>query len=373
MTLRLLCDSNPMAYGSTASLVAIAPHLDADVVALGRDVSLELLRRWGGSQELLTVDVKDRSAVAACIAGRRFDAALVVSNLTNLPTYHALGLPVFFVDILFWYGTLKDEATWARFEQGFAVAFPGVQERVRELAWSRPPTIVGPLLRPLPEMTRGRRGTLVNVGGVRSPFQRPADVPAGLALVASILRAVEPELPDGVVLVAAGEDAARVLRPRLSRRFDVRPLAPAEYDDQLRHVRLCLTVPGLNAVFEAIAAETPIAFLPALNVSQCLQLERYERAGVVSEGLALTRHVPGLHLPTRVSDEGALTQDVLAALAVAEASALTRQRFSEHVRAQVAAASAEVGRRRAFLEALGAPGASTVAAAITSWGKATHA
>src|SRR5262245_35065586 len=128
--LRLLCDSNPMAYGSTASLVAILAALDmpTTLIPIGRDVSLEMMRTLSSPARVIEVNVKDPGEVRAVLAREQPDAALVISNLSNLRLYEEAGLPVFFVDILFWYGEHKDEARWAQFEQGFALDFAGVSE-----------------------------------------------------------------------------------------------------------------------------------------------------------------------------------------------------------------------------------------------------
>src|SRR5690606_37166131 len=107
--LRLFCDTNPMAYGSTASLAAIvaALRVDAEVIAIGRDVSLELLRGSIPAARVIELNVKDAREVAPVVAREKPDAALVISNHSNLHSYASAGVPVFFVDILFWYGEQK--------------------------------------------------------------------------------------------------------------------------------------------------------------------------------------------------------------------------------------------------------------------------
>lgn len=367
--LRLLCDTNPMAYGSTASLVAIlaALRVDAEVIALGRDVSLELLRGSSISNgRLIELNVKDSREVDPVVAHEQPDAALVISNHSNLGSYANAGVPVFFVDVLFWYGEQKNEAVWSSFEQGFALDFPGVRERVAALAWPRPPTIVGPLLRELPPRADSPRGTLVNLGGARSVFVTPELARAGLAVVAHVLRAIAPALPPGEVVVATGSDAADTLRPQLPASMRVGPLSPAEYDACLQGSALFLTVPGLNAVLEGMAAEVPLAFLPALNASQCLQLRRYQHANVGPSNVGLDRYV-ALDIPERVSDERALTDAVVDALEHLASSAAHLEQMARAVGAQLPVAPHHTRCRRAFVDALGAPGAATIAGSIARW------
>lgn len=353
-----------MAFGSAAALIAILDELDAEAVVLGRDVSLELLRGWGGAATLVEVDVKDRAAVAVALTGLQLDAALVVANQSNLPVYRDARLPTFFVDLLFWYGAHKDEATWSAFVRGFAVDFPGVRARVAALGWSNPPAIVGPLLRPVPAPRDERRGTLVNLGGVRSVFQRPAEVPRGLRLIAHILHEVAAELPHPVTVVT-GVEAASVLRPLLPASMRVATLSPASYDDHLGRAALFLTVPGLNAVLEAMAGGVPLAFLPALNASQCFQLACYEQAGVAAPGLALPDDDGTWHRPTAILDEGAVTRRVLATLSALPAGFAAAA--VAHLRRGLEDAPRSVAARRRFVEGLGRPGAPDIARAITAW------
>ncbi len=367
--LRLLCDTNPMAYGSAASLAAIlaALQVDAEVIAMGRDASLELLRNGSiPNGRIIELNVKDPREVDPLVAHEQPDAALVISNHSNLRSYANAGVPVFFVDMLFWYGEQKDEAVWASFEQGFALDFPGVRERVAALAWRRPPTIVGPLLRELPTRADGPRGTLVNLGGVRSVFVTPERARAGLAVVAHVLRAIAPALPPGEVVVATGSDAAATLRPQVPASMRVGPLSPAEYDACLQGSALFLTVPGLNAVIEGMAAEVPLGFFPALNASQCLQLRRYQQAGVGASALELDRYV-ALQIPERVGDERALTDAVVAALKHIASSGSHLEQMARAVGAQLPVAPHHTRRRRAFIDALGAPSASIIAGSIAGW------
>jgi len=365
---RLLCDTNPMAYGSTASLAAIlaALSVDAEIIAIGRDVSLELLRSSIAGGRVVELNVKNPREVASFLARETPDAVLAISNHSNLDVYANAGLPVFFVDILFWYGERKDEAVWAKFEEGYALNFPGVRERVAAQAWQRPPRVVGPLLRELPRRAEEPRGTLVNLGGVRSVFVPPERARAGLTVTAHVLRTIAPVLPPGEVVVATGFDAAANLRPQLPSSMCVGPLSPSEYDACLQRSALFLTVPGLNAVLEGMASQVPLAFLPALNASQCFQLQRYQDADVGPLGLELQGCV-AIELPDRVSDERAVTDTVVAALEQIASSHAHLDHMARAVIGQLPVPPHLTHRRRAFVDALGTPSAATIAGSIVRW------
>lgn len=367
--LRLLCEANPMAYGSSSALLSILDHLDADVTALVRDVTGEMLGRDPAIGRAVTVDVKDPAAVASALEGLTADAVLVVSNLANVAAYHARGIPVFFVDILYWYSAQKRHPVWDLAERTYAQAFPGVAERLREERHARPPTVVGPLIRPVPSVAREHVGTLVNLGGVRSRFIDANDASPFLALICSVLGAVQPQLPQGPLTVAAGEDAARHARSWGLPAVDARSLAQREYLERLGEAALVLTAPGLNAVFEALEAERPMVFLPPQNATQVLQLARYEDAGLVPRGLNLTELVPALDRVERVADEGAYTRAVLEALGTVTRSPSLVRWVVAHVTRQIEGVHdpARVGARAAFRASLGPLGGPTIARDIERW------
>lgn len=359
--MRLLCDANPMAYGSSSALLAILDHLDAEVTALVRDVSAELLGADPAVTRTIPVDVKNPDAVARAIATERFDAVLVVSNLSNIEVYRRTCKPIFFVDILYWYGARKDHAVWSVAECTYAQVFPGVREQVEHLPAERRPTIVGPLIRDAPPRSHAPQGTLVNLGGVRSRFIDPGHASMFLICVGRILREVEPLLPAGPIVIAAGSDACAVLAPSLPPRARAVSLPQPEYLRALAGAELFLSAPGLNAIFEALHVGVPFVFLPPQNATQVLQLERYRAAGLVPSGLNLPDLVPALELPQRVDDEGAYTTRVLDALRAVVASEERMRSLVRHVAAQIREIDARATARHSFRASLGPPGGAIIA------------
>ncbi|EYF04943.1 hypothetical protein [Chondromyces apiculatus] len=364
--LRLLCDANPMAYGSSSALLSILDHLDADATALVRDVTAEVLAVDGAVDRTLAVDVKDPAAVDRAIEGRHFDAALVVSNLSCVEVYRQRGIPIFFVDILYWYTARKDHPVWTHAARTYAQAFPGVRERIESLT-SRPPAIVGPLIRTTPARSTVAQGTLVNLGGVRSRFIDPARAPMFIDCVAHILREVEPLLPPGPILVAAGEDACRTLRSRLPPRATAACLPQADYLQALADAALFLSAPGLNAIFEALWRDIPLVFLPPQNATQVLQLARYEAGALVPPGINLPRLDPTLHLPAQIEDEEAYTRCVLDTLQRISRSTDALNAMVHHVADQIHRAPERLEACRAWRASLGEPGGPTLAADIDRW------
>lgn len=358
-----------MAYGSSSALLSVLDQLDADVTALVRDVTGELLGRDPAVGRVIHVDVKDTGAVADVLGSLDVDAALVVSNLTNVQLYRSRGLPVFFVDILYWYSEQKRHAVWDVATRAYVQAFPGVAERVRTEAHARPPTVVGPLIRALPPPASPPNGALVNLGGVRSRFIGAEASASFLSLVCDVLASVRSKLPRGPVTVAAGGDAVEWITRRGAPDLEPRSLPQAEYLRRLVGAEILVTAPGLNAVFEGLECDRPLVFLPPQNATQVLQLAWYERLGLVRPGLNLTELVPSLPRVERVGDEEAYTRVVLGALDALVSSSAQRAAVAAHVGQQVDAARAPdvVAARREFRDSLGPRGGPIIARDLRAW------
>ena len=169
---------------------------------------------------------------------------------------------------------------------------------------------------------------------------------------------------------------SRTRKRRRSGSGDPGQSGSAEHLKPRRHFRgrlaaseVLLTAPGLNAVFEALADDRPLVFLPPQNATQVLQLARYERAGIVRPGLNLTDLVPGMERVERVGDEAAYTRAVLDAIAEVAASARLREVVASHVRGQLRTVRSPeaAAARRAFRDGLGVAGGPSVARAIHAW------
>lgn len=368
-TLQLLCDSNPMAYGSTAAMLAVLDHTGAHHTAMAGSITQELLAQDPAVHELVQVDNKRVEQVAALLDQRTFDAALVVSNRSNLELYRSRALPVFFLDILFWYGDDKTHSVWDTAVEAFAQDFPGVRERIDSMRLERPPTVVGAVIRrPTPGEPIGR--ALVNLGGVRSRFIDAERSKTFLSIVRATLDGIDHALPAGEIDVACGTDAARWLSTQLPARYRPRTLHAAEMTRLMSNASIVITTPGLNAVLEGLVAKRPMAFLLPQNASQVFQLARYESAGIVQEGLNLPALL-GLAFPEQLGDEQAYSHRILEELAKIEQSPSHTNSVVEHVLAQISDQRSQglCAARERFAAQFCGDGASAIGQAIRRWGQ----
>lgn len=89
----ILCESNPMCYGSSTVLLSIIEQLSVHTICLAFGVAKEVLDN--GTTEIIEVNNKSSQEVHEVIKSLDFDGVLVVSNTSNLELYKHLNKKVF--------------------------------------------------------------------------------------------------------------------------------------------------------------------------------------------------------------------------------------------------------------------------------------
>ncbi|WP_224242049.1 hypothetical protein [Hyalangium gracile] len=300
------------------------------------------------------------------------DLYLAISNNTNIPLALELGLPVVFIDILFW---MKRQLTPAmRHARSYIIEnFPGVSEALRTYGPEmRHPHVVGPLI--APPSIRERKVLspllLVNYGGAHSPDIIPGK---NTCYPSSMTRLIRDLLPAAswrpeTVIIAAGAKAVSSIHAHGSvGGLRVETFPQDQYLDLLAGCSQFLTAPGLNAPFESFAQGVPTSFLPPQNLTQVFQLAVYQEHGLAPRGLNLTELYPDLPISARAPEaEG--TARVLELVSRFDADTAARSHMSERVVAQLRRSPVELERhlaaQKSFLELLGPPGGAQAAAEI---------
>jgi hypothetical protein len=365
----IVCDPNPFCYGSISALRAIAaelPEARLTVLASGPvqdQVDTPLFQR------VIPCDVKDPLEWARVVP--QFgptDLYLAVSNNTNVPAVLELGLPLLFVDILFW---MKRGVTPAmRRARGYAIErFPGVDEALARVGSpAAGASLVGPLV--APERPRQLRESslqlLVNLGGASSPDLEPGrntDYPwLMVQLAGRVVRRLG--LEPSRVLVAMGSEAVASVLCKGEPPIPICTLDQDAYLAALASAERFLTAPGLNAPFEAFRFGVPTSFLPPQNLTQVCQLVHFQRADLAPPGSNLSELLPELPIdPRPLETQG--TAQVLEALRALQARPDLQRHIERQVIAQLARSPEDnrqqTQRQRDFLAGLGEPGGPAVA------------
>lgn len=347
-------------------MLSILEHVDATSTALVRDVTAELLARDKAVNEVIHVDNKSPAAVRDVVDLSQFDAVLVVSNQSNIELYAERGVPIFFVDVLYWCGARKNQPVWDLAEHSFIQQFPGVEERVENQDYREPPVVVGPLIRNAPSQEVNGSGTLIQIGGARSRWIRPGENSAFPRMVIDWLRHNDLKLPRPWTF-AGGREAVNVARRHpLVDDIEVVSYPYNQFLSKLKGSEVYVTTPGQGAVFEGLRMVIDMLFLPPQNATQVLQLQIYEQAGLVMPGINLMDLDPDFDLSLLNSTEDRLTPEVLQSLRRIDTPEIVDV-VGRHLQEQYKKISTVRSARYEFASFLGAPGGSVVADALSRW------
>ena len=274
---KLLCESNPMCYGSSTVLLSIIEQLYSETVCLAFGVAKEILK---GSTEIIEVNNKSSTDVNSVIANIDFDSVLVVSNTSNLALYKSLNKKIYFVHIHLFYPSAYTEI-FESIDVLFAQNFWGIQQLKSAI-------IVGPLIKSPKHKRKNKDLILVNLGGGESTFIKPGINSNYGELMLNLIIQLKPFILNKNLIFCGGNLIIESIKDiAFKKSIKALSLSNDEYLDLLDQAEFLFSSPGLNSIFEAIFREIPIVFLPPQNISQIYQLDKYEEAGLAVRGLNL--------------------------------------------------------------------------------------
>ena len=108
--MHLLCDTNPMCYGSSAVLLSILDHLDVEATVMVEGITGEMIGTDPTMDRVLRAPLKNPAALDRILEDQDCDGVLVVANTANVDLYLRRKWPLFFVDVLYWFGRNKTHA-----------------------------------------------------------------------------------------------------------------------------------------------------------------------------------------------------------------------------------------------------------------------
>ena len=276
---KILCESNPMCYGSSTVLLSIIEQLSVDTVCLAFGVAKEILDN--GTNEIIDVNNKSSQVVKEVIKSLDFDSVLVVSNTSNLELYKHLNKKVFFVHIHYFFPNAHSNLlgyTDALFVQNFW-----------NLQQTKNAIKVGALIKPIKSEKKKSNIVLVNFGGGESTFIQPGiNSNYGLQML-NLLINLMPNFYGKEIIICGGTKIIETVKKK-AKSYNIKALTLSnnDYLNLLDKAEILISSPGLNAIFEALYRNIPIVFLPPQNISQVYQLNEYENAGLCLKGLNLS-------------------------------------------------------------------------------------
>lgn len=276
---KILCESNPMCYGSSTVLLSIIEQLYAKTVCIAFGVAKEVLQN--GKTEIIEVNNKSRKDVEVAIKKIDFDCVLVVSNTSNLALYKSLNKKIYFVHIHFFYPNANTELL-SLVDVLFIQKFWNLQQ-------SNSAIQVGALIKITKETARKKNVILINLGGGESRFIEPGINSNYGRQMLNLIIQLKPYLENKELVVCGGMKIIETIKVGATQNnIKALTLSNEDYLKVLDEAEILISSPGLNAIFEAIYRKIPIVFLPPQNVSQVYQLKGYENAKIAVKGLNLS-------------------------------------------------------------------------------------
>lgn len=360
--IKLLCDTNQMAYGSSSALLAILKNLKSINTAFIWGVTEEILASSQLIHYSIKIDNKNIDLVKGYLNLKKFDAVLVVSNLTNLNTYLDYGIPIYYVDLHHWYPSPKTHRIWSEANRCFIERFFVKEKKTYP---NQNVIEVGPIILNKKYFVKTEKIILVNIGGGENKWIKPGKNSNYLQIIIEILNLIKPYLKSYKIYIAGGRSSINtILKKKQSKDFICKTFPQNEYLHLLNKSEILFTSPGLNAVFEGLYYNKKVIFLPPQNASQIIQLKHYEEFNLVEKGLNLTEYYNFFDsLNESNFDERKLSFEVIKALNELENDSNIKFLISEHIKKQIQMILNDdyLNLQRQFLDFLGESGAKAIA------------
>jgi hypothetical protein len=276
----------PLGYGPAAKLLTLARILRGRglrLVLIGHGTSLELAAR---SEQLfddvLHAQPGDGTREAAV---RSADAVLSVMDRELAQAAAAADAPLYVIDSLLW---MRDAIlpAFRGARRYWAQNFLGLREVQGD--FEPAPTIVGPIVSPLPPRPGRVRGELlINLGGCEAPDGADANFRAYADFVVEgYLESSLSQTFAGRATVMAGARCVEVLAAKYRARgvaFESLPHDAAL--ERLAGAALVFTSPGVTTLLESFQCGVPTYLLPPQSYSQWCTLRMLRAAGLAPHAL----------------------------------------------------------------------------------------
>lgn len=360
--IKLLCDTNQMAYGSSSALLSILEYLTSINTAFVWGVTEKILASSKLVNETIKINNKDKNLVKENIDLRKFDAVLVISNITNLDTYLDFGIPVFYVDIHFWYPSNKKHRIWQEAKQCFVERY-----FKNDIKLPNNSIEVGPIISLQKAKSKIKKQVLVNIGGGANRFIKPGENSRYINIILQLLNQLKKEktFEKYDFIIAGGEASINSIKnSKEAKEFILKSYSKNEFLDTLNKSEYFFTSPGQYATFEGLYLEKKIVFLPPQNASQIIQINILEKAGLINKGLNLTNYYSHFKsLEKSFVNEHELTNEVLTAIEKLEKNNIDKLKIVAHLKVQIKNTIKQLyfQEQKNFIDILGLPGAETIA------------
>src|SRR5262245_16957417 len=258
----LVCCAMRLGYGPSAKLLVVAEELrrrGARLLFIGSGIAHELVSRSRGVFETVLRCSPDDPRAINIVRSSVGMLSIMDREFAALATQ--MGKPLYVVDSLLWMRPsipAEFHAATTYWAQRF------VAEDERDTDFPLGPTVVGPIIAPIPKGRSAKRnGIVVNLGGCESSADRELDQAYADFIVRGLIRFRKAVAPNRFFMVIAGKRCAELLRVNFKdAEIEFASLPHDKVLLRLQSAEVVITSPGLTATLECFGRGIPTYFLP---------------------------------------------------------------------------------------------------------------
>lgn len=312
----LVFTAAPYGYGPTSKVLCIAEEFmgQHDMVYVGMQPGVSLANNCLFSEVIEITDRNSWNSEALRVLER---SELLISALEYraLPLAARRGLPSVFLDTLLWLREVPPphvELAKIYIAQRFPHPGAGATDYLEKGLHNVGPILPSRLDQPLGvRMKSESLRVLVCVGGLRSPAMAPQ---ADIDYIQLVLALLEDGIPSSARTILALPQYLRFAHLPALAATGCEVIYPTQqqFYDLLEISDILITTPGLEVVYESIAAGVPLVFLPPYNATQLFQARTYASLGIGLHSIepAWKSEIDVCLLPPRASMLNDITQQV---------------------------------------------------------------
>lgn len=278
--MKILCEAVSFGFGPVGKLLAIAEKLykDFELDFIGNGSSLELAKKSVFFSKFIEIDTTTDNSVIPNDVIDNYDFALSVINPVFGEKILRRGKKLIVIDSLF-YMWKSIPQVWKECDLLIIQSFNGEAERLKVEPIPNA-HIVGPIISSFSVKNDNapKNQVILNFGGADYPYiKNDTIIPEFVESIISNLGALKMYSEKHVAI------GPRYLEKLVSLEkygYKIGTYSHEEFMGLIKSSDMVLTIPGLTTTFESFSSSIPTLFLPPMNYSQLLNLQKLQQYGV---------------------------------------------------------------------------------------------
>lgn len=278
--MKILCEAVSFGFGPVGKLIAIAELLskDYELDFIGSGCSFDLAKKSVVFNHFYDIDTTSFNAMIPTDIIDRYDIVISVINPVFGEQILKRGKKLIVIDSLFYmWHTLHP--VWRSCDLLIIQSFYKENERLQRESLSNA-FIVGPIISNTVKsrLNTSKNRLVMNFGGADYPYLSKSDIlPEFIKSIAIQLSSIN-GFDEKIITI--GSRFSKELACLEEYGYIIQTCSHEEFIALIKNANILMSVPGLTSTFEAFSLSIPTLFLPPLNYSQLLNLQKLKNNGV---------------------------------------------------------------------------------------------